>query len=615
MHHRYTWHPTARRCVKLVDATHGLAKQAAASARCANDGGRLLSINSCQQMEGLQEDLWLKNPTQDDSYWVGFYGEGFDNYEGQKRTSKTKEGHINSRGELGLKSGGNDNCPDDTKIKIEDMGGDKNGYYGSFVFTGDKEAKVKMAMFEKTDSTSEKGFLCEKERDWSCPEGYTIFQEVCYMFHAEKVSLGSADDSCMKAGGGVAQVDTLLHSTFIHAWLQQFNYTTVWLGHRRHTTTIEAAEDNLYASLSGGELGAGGLDLVDFQADAGTADVAEHDCLVMDRAEGDHSGWRSENCSHTAAFICQVGQQITNEKVLGLPSFPEILMPLDLVTGFDDYHSSKREVNVSHVAITYSTSPGNNLKGAAHFSGKDDSYFQMALSTDDEKITTKYGLTVSAWVYIEQLNTDERAFLLDASGPCAEGTEEYNSFMLWIEKSQPTESGTPSPPPQPCGAVTNLNPGHNGGGGEYIKLKALLCDGPVTGVSPTKDGTCQTFESSSSMPLTVEKWEYVGFSYDTFTKKGTFVINSMFGYEGSAAMENKHFTYNSSINQQGEAWFAEGAQSGFEGPLRIGSKKYRKADAWQGLIGRLSCLQLHSGGLSPAQVLIWQMGEFLYVRH
>ena len=157
-------------------------------------------------MEGLQEDLWLKNPTQDDSYWIGFYGNGFDNYEGQKRTSKTTPS-INSRGELGLEPGGNDGCPDDTKIKIDNIGNDKNGYYGAFVFTGDKTARVDMAKFEKTDSNAEKGFLCEKERDWTCPDGYTIFQEVCYMFHPDNVTLGSADEECWKAGGRVAQVD------------------------------------------------------------------------------------------------------------------------------------------------------------------------------------------------------------------------------------------------------------------------------------------------------------------------------------------------------------------------------------------------------------------------
>ena len=592
--------------MKLVDATQGLATQAVASARCADDGGRLLSINSCREMEGLQEDLWKRNPSQDDSYWVGYYAIGFDNYEGQTRTSEKKSGRINSRGELGLRGNGADNCPDDTKIKIKDLGTDKNGYYGAFVFTGNKEAKVEMSKFEKTDSTDQKGFLCEKERDWTCPEGYTIFQEVCYMFHPENVTLGSADQECLKVGGRVAEVDTMLHATFLHAWVQQYNYSTIWLGHRRHTTTIEAAEDDVYNSLSGGTLLNNGAEISKshFQADGGTPDVVEHDCLVMDKAEGGHSGWRTENCSHTAAFICQVGQVITQDKVLSLPPFPEILLPLDEVTGFDDYHDKKRDINVSNVAITYSTSPGNKLKGAAHFSGKEDSYIQIATSNDDYKITTKYGLTVSAWVYLEELEVDERAFLIDASGPCTAGTEEYNSFMLWIENSVPTESGTASPPPEPCGSVTNLNPGHGGGAGKYIKLKALLCDGPVTGVSPTKDGTCQTFESSSSMPLTDKTWEYVGFSYDTFTKKGTFIINNMYGYQGAGAMENKFFTFNSSINQQGEAWFAEGAQSGFEGPLRIGSKKYRKADAWQGLIGRLSCLQLHTGGLSPEQVIM-----------
>ena len=178
------------------------------------------------------------------------------------------------------------------------------------------------------------------------------------MFHPENVTLGSADQECLKVGGRVAEVDTMLHATFLHAWLQQYNYSTIWLGHRRHTTTIEAAEDDVYNSLSGGTLLNNGAEISKshFQADGGTPDVVEHDCLVMDKAEGGHSGWRTENCSHTAAFICQVGQVITQDKVLSLPPFPEILLPLDEVTGFDDYHDKKRDINVSNVAITYSTS-------------------------------------------------------------------------------------------------------------------------------------------------------------------------------------------------------------------------------------------------------------------
>ena len=116
---------------------------------------------------------------------------------------------------------------------------------------------------------------------------------------------------------------------------------------------------------------------------------------------------------------------------------------------------------------------------------------------------------------------------------------------MWIEKSVPLESGTPAPAPEVCGAVTSDAPGGTGGAGEFIKVKALLCDGPVTGVSPTKDGSCATFESASSMPLSVGQWEYFGFSFDEFTKKGTFIVNKMFGYQGRAEKVGQSYSADS----------------------------------------------------------------------
>ena len=597
----YSWRASARRCVRMVEKTHGLEKQAAASVKCANDGGRLLSINSCQEMEGLQEDLWRRSL--DDSYWVGVFSGGLLNYEGQKRTSEKKQGFINSRGELGVKDGGSPGCADDSKVVATGMGTGVNGFYSSFEFTAAKVAQLEFSAFQKTDSAEDKGYLCEKETEWSCPDAdWVLFQEVCYKFNPANVTLGTADNECKKEGGKVAQVDTRLHATFLNAWLQEFNFTNIWLGHRRHTTTTSAAEDNLYSSSTGGELSDPGLQVTNFQASGGTPDDASHDCLVMDSAEGDHNGWKTAACSDVASFVCQVGQQLSSEKQLGIPPLPELLMPLDLISGFKDYHVNKRDANVSNVAITYSESPENSLRGAAHFTGKPDSYIQLIPSTkDDEKVVTKFGFTISAWVYLDKLETEDRAVLIDASGPCATGSEQYNSFQLWIEKSMPVASGTAINPPEACGSITTIGPDSGSGAEEFIKLKAILCDGPVVGVSPIQPGTCATFESASSMPLTEEKWEYVGFSFDTFTRKGTFVVNEMYGYQGAGPMENKHFEYSSSLITA-NSWFGEGSLSGFEGPLRIGSKKYQKPDSWSGLLGKLSCLQIHSGGLSPAQV-------------
>ena len=597
----YSWRANARRCVRMVEKTQGLEKQAAASVKCADDGGRLLSINSCQEMEGLQQDLWRRSL--DDSYWVGSFSGGFQNYEGQTRTSEKKQGFINSRGELGVKDGGSPGCADASKIVASGLGSANDGYFASFEFTASKVAQLEFSTFQKGDSATDKGYLCEKETEWSCPDpDWVLFQELCYKFNPENVTLGSADHECKKEGGVVAQVDTRLHATFLNAWLEQYNFTKIWLGHRRHTTTTGSGEDTVYTSVTGGELAAGGLMVGDFQAVGGTADVASHDCLLMDSSEGDHNGWRTASCSEFASYVCQVEQQLSEEKLLGLPPLPELLMPLDLISGFGDYHVNKRRANVSNVAITYSDSPENNLRGAAQFTGRPDSYIQLIPPTkDDEKVVTKFGITISAWVFLDKLDLEDRAVILDASGGCTAGTEQYNSFQLWIEKSRPVASGTGISPPESCASITTIGPDSGGGADEYIKVKAILCDGPVVGVSPIQAGNCATYESASSMPLTERKWEYVGFSFDTFTRKGTFVINKMYGYQGTGPMESQHFTYSSSLITA-DSWFGEGSLSGFEGPLRVGSKKYQKPGSWSGLVGKLSCLQIHSGGLSPAQV-------------
>ena len=597
----YSWRANARRCVRMVEKTQGLEKQAAASVKCADDGGRLLSINSCQEMEGLQQDLWRRSL--DDSYWVGSFSGGFQNYEGQTRTSEKKQGFINSRGELGVKDGGSPGCADASKIVASGLGSANDGYFASFEFTASKVAQLEFSTFQKGDSATDKGYLCEKETEWSCPDpDWVLFQELCYKFNPENVTLGSADHECKKEGGVVAQVDTRLHATFLNAWLEQYNFTKIWLGHRRHTTTTGSGEDTVYTSVTGGELAAGGLMVGDFQAAGGTADVASHDCLLMDSSEGDHNGWRTASCSEFASYVCQVEQQLSEEKLLGLPPLPELLMPLDLISGFGDYHVNKRRANVSNVAITYSDSPENNLRGAAQFTGRPDSYIQLIPPTkDDEKVVTKFGITISAWVFLDKLDLEDRAVILDASGGCTAGTEQYNSFQLWIEKSRPVASGTGISPPESCASITTIGPDSGGGADEYIKVKAILCDGPVVGVSPIQAGNCATYESASSMPLTERKWEYVGFSFDIFTRKGTFVINKMYGYQGTGPMESQHFTYSSSLITA-DSWFGEGSLSGFEGPLRVGSKKYQKPGSWSSLVGKLSCLQIHSGGLSPAQV-------------
>ena len=104
------------RCVKIVTKDMGQRTQTEASLYCSEDNGRLLSINSCQEFEGLNYDLWSRDQDAAQSYWVGFYAAGLDNYNGQQRTSIPKLSSINSYGQLAVISGGNKDCADNTKI-------------------------------------------------------------------------------------------------------------------------------------------------------------------------------------------------------------------------------------------------------------------------------------------------------------------------------------------------------------------------------------------------------------------------------------------------------------------------------------------------------------------
>ena len=83
----------------------------------------------------------------------------------------------------------------------------------------------------------------------------------------------------------------------------------------------------------------------------------------------------------------------------------------------------------------------------------------------------------------------------------------------------------------------------------------MLCDGPMVGTTTITAGTCQAFQSASSMALAVGQWQYVGFSYDTFTKRGTFIINRMHGYQAVLPMENQYFSYNT------KQWLSEGSKA------------------------------------------------------
>ena len=79
-----------------------------------------------------------------------------------------------------------------------------------------------------------------------------------------------------------------------------------------------------------------------------------------------------------------------------------------------------------------------------------------------------------------------------------------------------------------------------------------MCDGPSLSDEGIV-GNCTAFRSSTSTPIEEQKWTYIAFTYDTYNKKGTFVVDQIFGYDDDsigASFLYKFFYYDSKTWQK-----------------------------------------------------------------
>ena len=134
--------------------------------------------------------------------------------------------------------------------------------------------------------------------------------------------------------------------------------------------------------------------------------------------------------------------------------------------------------------------------------------------------------------------------------------------------------------------------------GSTLRLVAVLCDGPQeTG------GNCAMFTAPESILIEENVWNYFGFVYDALNKSGTFLVNDTFGYHDIAegrSRESEYFTFDT------KNWLMTDA---IKGPsVRVASRKFQPfsdpppASGYESFAGKISCLQLYEGALTPSQM-------------
>lgn len=293
----YTWLKKLKKCVKVVNELSEKRQHSDASVYCAEENSRLLSIASCTELESLTLDFQMQFQKVIHEYWIGTYLEGFQFNEESNRVSKANSRTINAKGYAGLDAAASNSvCSNNNKVHMVDENGDPfftvtpslDGYYGNWLLVQTGNAVLQYRKFEKEDNSPKMSFLCEKEKEWSCPDDYILFQSLCYKLIPQEVTFPQSEKICKKENAIVIEPKTRLHHVFISAWLSKKNLNSpvIWLGVRRHTYTLNSIADDEYhtsESNSSFSFQSNGLDFSETGSIAGNSD---DDCVVMDSNAG-----------------------------------------------------------------------------------------------------------------------------------------------------------------------------------------------------------------------------------------------------------------------------------------------------------------------------------------
>ena len=200
---------------------------------------------------------------------------------------------------------------------------------------------------------------------------------------------------------------------------------------------------------------------------------------------------------------------------------PDAVIPLDTTSVYD----IEKNIGFPNQKVFIT-----ELQQSSFFDGK-----SSFIETKNSGVSSKYGITIGMWLKMSPDNPDggiDPKMLVEFTKP-----EETNMLQLFIENK---------------------------------KLSIKMCITP----------DCSSSENFSSKRSIVEDaWNYVAFTYDEFSKNGTFIINNTYGNGDS---EGLYF------HKDSEGWFPNAAGPG----LKIGL----------GYLGQISCLQIMNRALKIAEI-------------
>ena len=232
----FLWFRGAEKCLKVV----GKKAQSTISDalyQCSKMNSRLVSFETCRESDNLPDDLKRMLTQTSDEYWTGIYTNGLENLFPRRLTKETKTVRpvIRSDGYASVKDCAS--LPDSSGTDAE------IGYF-------EYERPTITLKFAGLDTLDERGYICEEEFDWICPQGYWLFQEDCYKLFERPSKFSDALIDCRNEGGFLTEVPTDFHKLFLIELIKNQNSsnTDIWTGYRKDPANFATDPDLIYHS-------------------------------------------------------------------------------------------------------------------------------------------------------------------------------------------------------------------------------------------------------------------------------------------------------------------------------------------------------------------------------
>ncbi len=239
----FKWYSESKKCLQVVDIATAFST---ATYNCAHQNSRLANLNHCEEFTSLANDVWKISKSQSKEYWLGYFAGGMENYNPSRITNANLEKlkTFSSTGFLGIQS-----CP---WLSLVDVNVDQ--YKGFLQFTSTDPSTSKMEFLPIPQSLNlmeEKGYICEYEEDWICPNGYILFQEECYKIFDNATTYSDAFIVCNKEKGIAMEPLSKLHIVFLSTYILANNMSTpLRTGFRRNLNRQNNETDEYFSSSS-----------------------------------------------------------------------------------------------------------------------------------------------------------------------------------------------------------------------------------------------------------------------------------------------------------------------------------------------------------------------------